>query len=66
MRTVLHFVSGDESEQKTTRIGIDDIAVVAQADGSAALTSEGEFEDDVESLSDDGVSFKPAATRRRR
>ena len=52
MRSVLHFVSGDESEQRTT------LAVVAQADGIAALTSEGEFEDDVKSLSDDGVSFK--------
>ena len=69
MRSVLHLVSGDESEQKTTLAvaenlleddsgSIDDVAVVAQADGIAALTSEGEFEDDVKSLSDDGVSFE--------
>ena len=69
MQTVVHLSSGDESEQETALAiarnllddesgSIDDVAVVAQADGIAALTSEGEFEDGVESLSDDGVPFK--------
>ena len=55
IRSVLHLVSGDESEQKTTLAtaenpleddsgSIDDAVVVAQADSIGALTSEDEFE----------------------
>ncbi|WP_123539084.1 DsrE family protein [Halosimplex salinum] len=69
MQSVLHLVSGEESEQETSLAiarnllddesgSIDDVAVVAQADGITALTGDGGFADEVESLSRDGVSFK--------
>lgn len=69
METVLHLVSGDEDEQETTfKIArnllddesgsIDEVAVVAQAAGIEALTSDGEYRDHVQSLLEDGVSFK--------
>lgn len=69
METVLHLVSGDGDEQETTfKIArnllddesgsIDEVAVVAQAAGIEALTTDGEYRDRVESLLDDGVAFK--------
>ncbi|WP_459192542.1 DsrE family protein [Halosimplex sp. J119] len=72
MQSVLHLVSGDEGEQETSLAiaknlvddesgRIDDVAVVAQADGIEALTSEGGFEEEVESLAEAGVSFKACA-----
>ncbi|WP_415380857.1 DsrE family protein [Halosimplex sp. TS25] len=72
MRSVLHLVSGDESEQETTLTiaknlledesgDIDDVAVVAQAGGIVALTSDGGFAEEVESLAEGGASFKACA-----
>ena len=69
METVLHLISGDGDEQETTfKIArnllddesgsIDEVAVVAQADGIEAVTTDGEYGDRVRSLLDDGVSFK--------
>ncbi|MFC7139428.1 DsrE family protein [Halosimplex aquaticum] len=72
MQSVLHLVSGDESEQETTLTiaknlledesgDIDDVAVVAQAGGIEAITSDGGFTEEVESLAENGASFKACA-----
>jgi intracellular sulfur oxidation DsrE/DsrF family protein len=69
MQSVIHLVSGDESEQETALAiarnildddgsHIDDVAVVVQSDGIHAVTADGELEQRVASLVDDGVSFK--------
>jgi intracellular sulfur oxidation DsrE/DsrF family protein len=69
MQTVVHIVSGDESEQETGLAiarnllddetdSIDEVAVVAQAGGIEALTADGETQDTVVSLAEDDVSFK--------
>ncbi|GAA0198479.1 DsrE family protein [Haladaptatus pallidirubidus] len=69
MQSVIHLISGDESEQKTALAiarnllddesgTIDDVAVVAQAGGIEAVTAGGEREEQVQSLMDDGVPFK--------
>ncbi|WP_232700501.1 DsrE family protein [Halobacterium wangiae] len=69
MQSVIHLVSGDETEQRTALNiarnllddesgSIDDIAIVAQAGGIHAVTTDGEHAEDVQSLLDDGVPFK--------
>jgi hypothetical protein len=69
MQSVVHIVSGDETEQETALAiarnlledesgSIDDVAVVVQAGGIAAVTADGENRETVRALLDDGVSFK--------
>ena len=69
MQSVIHLVSGDETEQRTALNiarnllndesgSIDDVAVVAQAGGIRAVTADGEYAEDVQSLLDDGVPFR--------
>jgi intracellular sulfur oxidation DsrE/DsrF family protein len=69
MRTVFHLVQGDEDDQKTTltiaenlskdeTIEMDDITIVAQADGIGPVTQGGTHSDVVESLIEAGISFK--------
>lgn len=69
MQTVVHLVTGNTMKQGTALSiaenllddetgSIDDVAVVAQADGIEALTTEGEPRDMVESLAADGASLK--------
>jgi len=69
MRSVVHLSSGDEAEQQTALAvvenmladesgRIDEVAVVAQADGIEAVTADGQYADRVRSLVDDGVPFK--------
>ncbi|AHG02855.1 hypothetical protein HALDL1_03905 [Halobacterium sp. DL1] len=68
MQSVIHLVSGDETEHRTAlniarnlledeSDRIDDVAVVAQAGGIHAVTSDGEHGETVRSLMDDGVPF---------
>lgn len=68
MQTVIHLLSGDETEQATSLAiarnlledesgSIDDVAVVVQAGGIAAIESGHENEEQVRALLDDGVSF---------
>lgn len=69
MQTLVHLVSGDETEQETAlKIArnllddesgdIDDVAIVAQAGGIGSVTTDGAYEDRVESLLTDGVAFR--------
>ncbi|WP_276282568.1 DsrE family protein [Halorussus caseinilyticus] len=69
MRTTFHLTSGDEDHQKTVltiaenlskdeTVEMDDIAVVAQAEGIDPLTQGGTHSDTVASLLDAGLSFK--------
>ncbi|WP_138007164.1 DsrE family protein [Halalkalirubrum salinum] len=69
MKTVIHIVSGDETEQETALAiarnllddesgSIDDVAVVVQADGVKAIETGQESEKQVRALLDDGVPFK--------
>lgn len=69
MQTVVHLLSGDESEQETALAitrnllddetgSIDDVAVVVQAAGIAAIEAGQENEEQVQALLDDDVSFK--------
>lgn len=69
MQTVIHLVSGDETEQETALTiaqnllddesgSIDDVAVVAQAGGMKAIRTGQESEAQVRGLLDDGVSVK--------
>jgi intracellular sulfur oxidation DsrE/DsrF family protein len=69
MQSVIHLVSGDEAEQETALAiaenlladeseGIDDVAVVAQADGVAAIQTGEGSEEQVRALLDEDVSFK--------
>ena len=69
MQTVIHLVSGDETEQETSLTvarnllddetgSIDDVAVVVQAAGVKAIETGQESEEQVRALLDDGVSFK--------
>lgn len=69
MQSVVHLVSGDETEQETALAisenlladetdTVDEVAVVAQAGGVEAIRADGEYEERVRSLLDDGVSFK--------
>ncbi|WP_433629791.1 DsrE family protein [Halomicrococcus sp. NG-SE-24] len=69
MKTVFHLIAGDEDQQKTgltiaenlskdETVDMNDIAVVAQANGIEPLTKGGTHSDVVESLLDAGISFK--------
>lgn len=69
MQTVVHLLSGDESEQETALAiarnllddeasSIDDVAVVVQANGVEAIVSGNGNEQRVRALIGDGVSFK--------
>ena len=69
MQAVIHLVSGDETEQKTAlniarnlledeSDSIDDVAIVAQAGGIRAVTSDGDCAERVQSLLDDGVPVR--------
>lgn len=69
MQTVVHLITGDETEQETALTiaenlmadesdSIDDVAVVAQSTGIEAVSADGEHGEKVRSLIDDGVSFK--------
>lgn len=68
MQTVIHLLSGDESEQETSLAiaknlmadesgSIDDVAVVAQAGGVEAIKAGTESGEKVATLIEDGVSF---------
>jgi intracellular sulfur oxidation DsrE/DsrF family protein len=68
MQSVIHLVSGDESEQETALAiaenlltdesgSIDDVAVVAQAAAITAITTGSDTGETVASLLEDGVSF---------
>lgn len=68
MQTVVHLISGDDTEQETSlniarnlledeNGSIDDVAVVAQAGGIKAVTSDGDYAENVQSLLGDGVTF---------
>ena len=68
MQTVIHLLSGDETEQATALAiarnllddetgSIDDVAIVVQASGIESVVAGEATEDDVRSLLDDGVSF---------
>lgn len=69
MQTVVHLISGDETEQETALTiarnilndetgSIDDVAVVVQGSGVTAIKAGQESEETVRALLDDGVSFK--------
>lgn len=69
MQTVVHLVSADEAEQETALSivrnlvedesgTIDDVAVVAQADGIERVTVHEDEGEEVENLLADGVEFK--------
>jgi intracellular sulfur oxidation DsrE/DsrF family protein len=69
MRTAFHLTSGDEDHQNSVltiaenlsndeTIEMDDIAVVAQAEGIAPLTKDGTHSDTVQELQDAGIAFK--------
>ena len=69
MQTVFHLIQGDEDQQKTTltiaenlskdeTVEMDDIAIVAQANGIGPVTDGETHSDTVQSLLDSGISFK--------
>ncbi|MFC4451786.1 DsrE family protein [Halorussus aquaticus] len=69
MRTAFHLTSGDEDHQNTVltiaenlskdeTIEMDDIAVVAQAEGIDPVTRDGTHSDTVQELLDSGIAFK--------
>jgi hypothetical protein len=69
MQTLIHLISEDETEHETALAvaenlladesgSIDDVAVVAQSKGIEAVTAGGKHEEQVQSLINDGVSFK--------
>ncbi|WP_247729868.1 DsrE family protein [Halovivax limisalsi] len=69
MQSVVHLLSGDETEQETALAiarnllddetgRIDDVAVVVQAGGISAAKRGAETEEQIQGLVDDGVSFK--------
>ena len=68
-RTVFHLIDGGSDEQDLAltlaenlatddTIEMDDIAVLAQAEGIGPVTTDGEYSDRVASLVDDGASVK--------
>jgi intracellular sulfur oxidation DsrE/DsrF family protein len=68
-QTVFHLVSGDSDDQEITltltenltkddTIEMDDVALLAQAEGIEPVRADGEMSDHVESLIDNGVSVK--------
>ncbi|WP_227380569.1 DsrE family protein [Haladaptatus halobius] len=69
MQSVIHLISGDETEQETALAiaqnllddesgTIDDVAVVIQSEGIKAVTPDGDSTEQVRSLLDEGVSFR--------
>jgi intracellular sulfur oxidation DsrE/DsrF family protein len=69
MRTVFHLIAADEDRQESVltiaenlsedeTIEMDDIAVVAQANGIEPVTQGGTHSETVESLLDAGISFR--------
>lgn len=69
MQSLVHLVSGDESEQETSLAivenlledesgTIDDVAIVAQAGGIDAITTNGDANEQVQSLLEQGVAVK--------
>ncbi|AEH38802.1 DsrE family protein [Halopiger xanaduensis] len=69
MKTVVHLLSGDEAEQETALAiarnllddetdRIDEVAIVVQADGMAAVKADGENADQVRTLLEDDVAFR--------
>ncbi len=69
MQTVVHLVSGDENEREIALNiaqnllddesgDIDTVAVVAQSEGIEPVTTDGTGSDQVQSLLDEGVSFR--------
>ena len=69
MQTVFHLIAADPQQQQTAltiaenlteddSVEIDDIAIVAQADGIEPLTAGGDGSDMVESLLEKGISVK--------
>ena len=69
MRAVFHLISGDGAEQERSltiagnlldddSVELDDLAVVAQADGIEPLLEDGDRSDTTADLIDRGVSFK--------
>ena len=70
METVLHLVSGDETEQETTfdiartllddgSGTVDEVAVVAQSEGIETPATDGQYGDRVRSLRGDDVETVP-------
>jgi uncharacterized protein len=68
-QTVFHLVSGDSDDQELTltlaenltkdeTIDMDDVAVLAQAEGIDPVRADGDQSDHVQSLIEDGVSVK--------
>lgn len=68
-QTVFHLVSGDADDQELTltlaenltkddTIDMDDVAILAQAEGIDPVTADGDQSDHVQSLIEDGVSVK--------
>lgn len=69
MQTVIHLLSGDETEQETSFAiarnllddesdSIDDVAIVVQASGIDAVVAGKDNEEQIQSLLDEGVSFR--------
>ncbi|WP_436347899.1 DsrE family protein [Natronorubrum sp. FCH18a] len=69
MQTVFHLIADDPKQRETAltiaenlsrddSVEMDDIAIVAQADGIEPLVAGGDGSDTVESLLDDGFSVK--------
>ncbi|WP_135806470.1 DsrE family protein [Halorussus marinus] len=69
MRTVFHLITGEEAQQQTAltvaenlsndeTVEMDDIAVVAQAEGIEPLTAGGDGSETVADLLAAGISFK--------
>lgn len=72
MKSLVHLVSGSESEQDTALViaenlvadesgTIDEVAVVAQSKGIRAVSADGDRADRVAALRDDGVAFSACA-----
>ncbi|WP_313693693.1 DsrE family protein [Halorarum halobium] len=68
MQTVFHLITGDPGGQDTTLtlaenladdedVEMDDVVVLAQADGITPLTADGSHEDRVRSLQEKGIAF---------
>ncbi|ELY35895.1 MULTISPECIES: DsrE family protein [Natronorubrum] len=69
MQTVFHLIAAEPDQQRTAltiaenltkddSVDVDDVAVVAQADGIEPLTAGGEGSETVESMLERGISFK--------
>jgi intracellular sulfur oxidation DsrE/DsrF family protein len=67
MQSVIHLVSGDETEQQTCLAiarnllasgEVEDVVIAAQAAGITAIADDGEFVEKISSLLDDGVAVR--------